>query len=108
MSILEIILTLAFSLGAVIWGVNIYHQRGTWFLAGWNTMSGEEKARYNEKAICHLFGRCIVICGVGVFLLLYGSFSDNDPVLCAGLGIIASMVILSIAVPKINPEKYHK
>lgn len=108
MSILEIILTLAFSLGAVIWGVNIYHQKGTWLLAGWNTMSREEKAQYNEEEICHLFGRCVVICGVGVFLLLYGSFNNNDPVLCIGLGIIAAMVVLSIAVPKINPEKYHK
>lgn len=56
MNIFEIIITLAISLGAVVWGVNIYHQKGTWFLAGWNTMSKEEKATYNEEAICHLFG----------------------------------------------------
>ena len=36
MNIFEIIITLAISLGAVVWGVNIYHQKGTWFLAGWN------------------------------------------------------------------------
>ena len=57
MNFFEIVLTLAISLGAVVWGVNIYNQKGTWFLAGWNTMSKEEKATYNEKAICHLFGR---------------------------------------------------
>ena len=53
MNFFEIVLTLAISLGAVVWGVNIYNQKGTWFLAGWNTMSKEEKATYNEKAICH-------------------------------------------------------
>ena len=108
MNFFEIVLTLAISLGAVVWGVNIYNQKGTWFLAGWNTMSKEEKATYNEKAICHLFGKCVVFCGIGAFLLLCGSFNHNDFVLCVGLGIIAIMVILSIIIPKINPKKYRQ
>ena len=108
MNIFEIIITLAISLGAVVWGVNIYHQKGTWFLAGWNTMSKEEKAPYNEEANCHLFGRCVVFCGIGAFLLLYGSFNQNVFILCSGLGIIAIMVILSIVIPKINIKKYRK
>ena len=106
MNFFEIVLTLAISLGAVVWGVNIYNQKGTWFLAGWNTMSKEEKATYNEKAICHLFGKCVVFCGIGTFLLLCGSFNHNDFVLCVGLGIIAIMVILSIIIP--NPDKPEK
>ena len=65
MSAFEILLTLIISLGAVIWGVNIYNQKGTWFLAGWNTMRKEEKETYNEEAMCHLFGRCVVFCGIG-------------------------------------------
>ena len=117
MNFFEIVLTLAISLGAVVWGVNIYNQKGTWFLAGWNTMSKEEKATYNEKAICHLFGKCVIFCGIGAFLLLYGSFTflllygsfnHNDFVLCVGLGIIAIMVILTIIIPKINPKKYRQ
>ena len=108
MSIFEYTLTLVIPLAAVIWGVNIYHQKGTRFLAGWNTMSKEEKAAYNEAALCHLYGRCVVFCGIGAFLLLYGSFNYNDYILCAGLGIIALMGILSIIIPKINSKKYMK
>lgn len=63
MSILEMILTLLIPWGAVLWGVNIYHQKGTWFLAGWNTMREEEKASYNVEEMCHLFGRCVIFCG---------------------------------------------
>lgn len=88
MNIFEMILTLAIPLGAVVWGVNIYHQKGTWFLAGWNTMSQEERATYNEEAICHLFGRCVVFCGVGAFLLLYGSFQQNDFIICGPVSIL--------------------
>ena len=108
MNIFEMILTLAIPLGAVVWGVNIYHQKGAWFLVGWNTMSQEERATYNEEAICHLFGRCVVFCGVGAFLLLYGSFQQNDFIICAGLGVVAIMIILSIVIPKINRKKYRR
>ena len=87
MSILEMILTLLIPWGAVLWGVNIYHQKGTWFLAGWNTMREEEKASYN---------------------VLYGSFNQNDYILCSGIGVVAIAVILSILLPKINPGKYRK
>ncbi len=108
MEVLKIVLILGISWAAVIWGVNLCHQRGTWFLAGWNTMRKEKRETYNEKEMCRLYGRCVVFCGVGVFLLLYGSFYDRDAVLLAGLGIIALMVVLSIVVPIIHPEKYRK
>lgn len=49
MNFFEIVLTLAISLGAVVWGVNIYNQKGTWFLAGWNTMSKEKKQHTMKK-----------------------------------------------------------
>ena len=92
MEVLKIVLILGISWAAVIWGVNLCHQRGTWFLAGWNTMRKEKRETYNEKEMCRL----------------YGSFYDRDAVLLAGLGIIALMVVLSIVVPIIHPEKYRK
>ena len=51
MSWLELIITFGISVGAVVWGFNIYHQRGTWFLAGWNTMRKETKTTYNVQAL---------------------------------------------------------
>ena len=71
-------------------------------------MREEEKASYNEEEMCHLFGRCVIFCGVGAFLLLYGSFNQNDYILCSGIGVVAIAVILSILLPKINPGKYRK
>ena len=50
----ETILIVGIPLGIVLWGVAVYHQKGTWFVAGWNTMPKEEKAAYNEKAMCRL------------------------------------------------------
>lgn len=108
MNIFEILLIIIIPSGAIVWGLNIYNQKGTWFLAGWNTMKKEERETYNEKAMCRLFGRCVSFCGVGVALLLYGSFNHNDIILLVGLGIMAAMVIASIMIPKINSSKYRK
>ena len=83
MEVLKIVLILGISWAAVIWGVNLCHQRGTWFLAGWNTMRKEKRETYNEKEMCRLYGRCVVFCGVGVIQLLYGSVYDRDALLRA-------------------------
>ena len=69
MSWVELIITFGISVGAVVWGFNIYHQRGTWFLAGWNTMQKETKATYNVQALCQLYGKCVMGCGLGLFLV---------------------------------------
>ncbi len=108
MRLWEMVLTLVLPLGTVIWGVSLYHQRGTWLLAGWNTMPKEKKAAYNEAVMCQLFGRCIVFCGVGFFLILYGSFQGRDTILCAGLALVGAMVVLTMLIPRFNPQKYRK
>ena len=108
MSWLEILLTAAFSLGAIIWGACLCHQRGGWLLAGWNTMPREAKAQCDKAALLRLYGRCVIGCGVGLIPLLCGSFAGQDVLLCIGLGIVAAMVALSIAWPALHPEKYRK
>ena len=77
MSIWEIILTVGVPLAAVIWGVNICHQRGTWFLAGWNTMREEKKGSPGRRGdvpsvrkMCRRLRRRPVSFAVGQLLLL--------------------------------------
>ena len=102
MTLFEIIITVLISLGIIIWGICVYFQKGTWLLAGWNTLSKEKKNTYNKKNICQLYGKCVAVCGIGFFLLLYGSFSYNNVILLSGIGIVALMIILTIIVPMIN------
>lgn len=108
MTWIELIITLGFSVGAVLWGWNIYHQRGIWLLAGWNTMKKETRAAYNATALCQLYGKCVMGCGPGLFLLLFGSFSGQNILLLIGLAIFAVMVVLSILLPFLIPHKYRR
>ena len=106
MEVLKIVLILGISWAAVIWGVNLCHQRGTWFLAGWNTLPPEEKGAWQAKALCRLYGTCVMGCGLGLFLLLYGSFQGEDLPLLLGLGIFGAMVVLSLVLPRLCPKRY--
>ena len=49
MTLFEIIITVLISLGIIIWGICVYFQKGTWLLAGWNTLSKEKKNTSVEK-----------------------------------------------------------
>ena len=55
MEVWEWTLTIALPLAALLWGAALRHQRGTWFLAGWNTLPPEEKASWQAKALCRLY-----------------------------------------------------
>ena len=40
----------------LVLGCVLLSGRGAWLIAGYNTMSPEEKAKYNEKALCRAMG----------------------------------------------------
>lgn len=48
--------------------------RGAWLIAGYNTMSREEKARYDEKALCRRVGLMLLgLDGCGGLMILAGA-----------------------------------
>lgn len=46
--------------------------KGAWLIAGYNTASPEEKARYDEKALCRFTGKLLLVIGLCTFLLIPG------------------------------------
>ena len=48
MTLFEITITVLIPLGIIIWGICVYFQKGTWLLAGWNTLSKEKGCIINS------------------------------------------------------------
>jgi hypothetical protein len=71
-------------------GVTFILGRGGFMLAGWNTMSPEERSQYNEKKMLRSAGIMIIIFSIGTISSIL-SFTYDVPV----LGWI--LIILSIA-----------
>lgn len=50
---------------------------GSWFIAGYNTASKEEKAKYNEKKLCRTMGIGMLV--IAVLILIMGLFENVLP-----------------------------
>ena len=71
---------------------------GSWLIAGYNTASKEEKAKYDEKKLCKTTGFGMAV--MAVLILVMGLFEDLLPASFAyiSLGIILVDVLLMIVV----------
>ncbi len=62
---------IAISLGLVGLSIPLLLGNGTWLIAGYNTMSAEEKARWDGPALARFTGR--VLLAIGLATLLFGA-----------------------------------
>lgn len=72
-----LIVQLLFALLFCIFGVVLVRGKGAFLIAGYNTSSPQEKAVYNEKALCKAVGTmmftlaaCMVIAGIGTYFMI--------------------------------------
>ncbi len=52
----------------VILGIVLWCGKGAWLIAGYNTSSKDEKAKYDEKALCRFVAK--IMFAMAVFMLL--------------------------------------
>ncbi len=74
--------------------------RGAWLIAGYNTMSPEEKARYDEKALCRSTGWMLLAMTACWGLLCLGLALDI--VLLQGLGMLLFLASALIGCVTLN------
>ncbi|MCI8514293.1 MAG: DUF3784 domain-containing protein [Lachnospiraceae bacterium] len=70
-------------LGGIFW-----RGKGKCLIAGYNTMPSEEKARYDEKALCRFMGKFTFALAGCWLVIAAGSVRGNMTVFGIGLGIL--------------------
>ncbi|HIX96697.1 MAG TPA: DUF3784 domain-containing protein [Candidatus Alistipes avistercoris] len=58
-----------FAVFFLVLGVIFFLGRGARLIAGYNTMPKEERARYDEKALCRFMGKLMFYCAVCMLLM---------------------------------------
>ena len=66
----EIILLIFASMFLVI-GVFLFFGKGTWLIAGYNTMSKKEQKKYDEKKLCKAVGSLCFACCIMLCMMAY-------------------------------------
>lgn len=74
--------------------VTLLSGHGSWMIAGYNTATKEEKAKYHEKRLCRTMGGGMAV--ITVLLFVMGMYEEKLPVEFAyvAIGIIASTFLL--------------
>ena len=71
--------------------------KGGFLIAGWNTMSPEERARYDEKAVFRNMSALMFSCAGCMALLLLGKVLDVEALNWAGALLLVTCVVFFLA-----------
>jgi len=97
--IIGLVITSVIGLLLVIMGVFMLFGRGSFLIAGFNTMSEEEKNKYDRTALCKLVGKIILSIGLATPLVSVGGIFNitwimiGYPIFVFGISIFALIYI---------------
>ena len=74
-----------FALLFVVLGIVLFCGKGSFLIAGYNTASPEEKAEYDEKALCRAVGIMMFACAVCFGLLMVSDILKSLALMWVGI-----------------------
>ena len=86
------IMTLVFLALGVVFALG----RGAWMIAGYNTMSDEEKAKFDEKKLLKNMSRMMFCCAACTALGLVGTLTGTHWLVTLSFCLIAVVIIFFI------------
>ena len=94
--IIAVIIQLIFVALFVVLGIVFFKGKGSFLIAGYNTASREEQAKYDEKALCLFMGKLMFACAGCFVVIALGNVLEQ--MVLVWLGIILMIVICIAAV----------
>ena len=95
-----------FAVPVIIIGIVLCCGKGAFLIAGYNTASPEEKASYDEKALCRATGVLVLVIVGCVELLMLGLVLDMTALVWGGGILMAVLTVFGIIY--INTSKRFK
>ena len=94
--IVPFLIFLGIDLLFVFLGVLFFCGKGAALIAGYNTASPHEKARYDEKALCRAMGWLMMALAVCWFIIALNLLLENMVFLWIGLPLFFAVCIIGI------------
>ena len=77
----------------LIMAVFLLNGKGAFLIAGYNTLSITEKAKYNEKALCRFVGWLLIVVSFCMMLIPTGTYFDIEWLSYCGFALILTVSI---------------
>lgn len=95
------IITLVIGLLFLVMGIVLFCGKGSWLIASYNTMSPQEKEKYDEKKLCKAASVVCVLCSLMLFIMSYLGYrverqitSERDMLIF----VIAFIAVITVAI----------
>lgn len=95
------IITLVIGLLFIVMGIALFCGKGSWLIAGYNTMSPQEKEKYDEKKLCKAASVVCVLCSLMLFVMSYLGYrvdrrlmSEKDMLIF----VVAFIAVITVAI----------
>lgn len=62
----------------IIAGIFLWHGKGSWLIAGYNTLSEKEKKKYNKKALCRFMAVVVFLLAFSMGILLLAGYRNRS------------------------------
>lgn len=77
----------------IIAGIFLLNGKGSWMIAGFNTLSPEEKKKYNRKALCRFMAIVVFLIALSMGILMLTDWAGY-PLPSEWFGLINGVIIL--------------
>lgn len=99
-------------LGLSIMGISLIFGKGSWMIAGYNTMSKEEKANCDIKKVSRAVGIflliIVVLTGMMAIVTQYAIKNDVNNIIGYSAGVSGFIVVVGTIILIITCQKYDK
>ena len=90
--IVQFILVVVF----IILGVVFFKGKGAFLIAGYNTAGREERAKYDEKALCRFMGKLMFVLAGCFFVIIFGNILEQMALVWCGIVLILAICLAAI------------
>ena len=75
--------------------------KGSWLIAGYNTASAEEKAKYNDKKLCKAIGAITLIVALLLYIMSYLGYRIESGFMDENQMLPFAIVFIAVVFPAI-------
>lgn len=90
---MEVLVSLVGMLLFLTMSIFLLQGKGALLIAGYNTMSAEEKAKYDEVALCKATGKMMLVITFSMALIFIGEFFQLNWLVVAGISLMIAIII---------------
>ena len=92
-----VVINLIILIPFLILAVFLSQGKGAFLIAGYNTLTDEQKAEYDERALCKFMGKIMYGICACLVLMAVSELLDNEPLLYTGIVLITCLAVFAAA-----------